>query len=86
MIGFIRFADNLSAWFGKAFAWLIVLMAFGTGYEVVVRYVFNNPTAWSLDGPLKAGRVATKTKTDTYVVPDLRNALRVFLLRSPHTL
>ena len=49
MIGFIRFADNLSAWFGKAFAWLIVLMAFGTGYEVVVRYVFNNPTAWSLD-------------------------------------
>ncbi|MGX0974528.1 TRAP-type mannitol/chloroaromatic compound transport system permease small subunit [Roseovarius sp. MBR-51] len=49
MIGFIRFADNLSAWFGKAFAWLIVLMAFGTGYEVVVRYVFNNPTAWALD-------------------------------------
>lgn len=49
MVGFIRFADNLSAWFGKGFAWLIVLMAVGTGYEVVVRYVFNNPTAWSLD-------------------------------------
>ncbi len=49
MVGFIRFADNLSAWFGKGFAWLIVLMAVGTGYEVVVRYIFNNPTAWSLD-------------------------------------
>ncbi|MDZ7710196.1 MAG: TRAP transporter small permease subunit [Roseovarius sp.] len=49
MIGFIRFADNLSAWFGKAFAWLIVLMSVGTGYEVVSRYIFNAPTAWALD-------------------------------------
>lgn len=49
MIGFIRFADSLSAWFGKAFAWLIVLMAVGTGYEVFVRYVLNAPTAWALD-------------------------------------
>ena len=49
MIGYIRFADALSAWFGKAFAWLIIMMAVGTGYEVVVRYLFNNPTAWALD-------------------------------------
>ncbi|MFG6625689.1 TRAP transporter small permease subunit [Sulfitobacter sp. 1A12056] len=49
MISFIRFADNLSAWFGKAFAWLILLMSIGTGYEVFVRYVLNNPTAWALD-------------------------------------
>jgi len=49
MIGYIRFADALSAWFGKAFAWLILLMALGTGYEVFVRYVLNNPTAWALD-------------------------------------
>ena len=49
MIGYIRFADTLSAWFGKAFAWLIVLMAVGTGYEVFVRYVLNSPTAWALD-------------------------------------
>lgn len=49
MIGYIRFADNLSAWFGKSFAWLIVLMAVGTGYEVFVRYVLNSPTAWALD-------------------------------------
>lgn len=49
MIKFIRFADALSAWFGKAFAWLIILMAAGTGYEVFVRYVLNSPTAWALD-------------------------------------
>jgi TRAP-type mannitol/chloroaromatic compound transport system permease small subunit len=49
MIGFIRFADSLSAWFGKAFAWLILLMAVGTGYEVFVRYILNDPTAWALD-------------------------------------
>lgn len=49
MIGFITFADKLSAWFGKAFAWLILLMTFGVSYEVVVRYIFNSPTPWSLD-------------------------------------
>ncbi|MEZ5740695.1 MAG: TRAP transporter small permease subunit [Burkholderiaceae bacterium] len=49
MIGFISFADKLSAWFGKAFAWLIILMTFGVSYEVLVRYVFNSPTPWSLD-------------------------------------
>ncbi|MCL3883923.1 TRAP transporter small permease subunit [Marivita sp. GX14005] len=49
MLSYIRFADALSAWFGKAFAWLIIFMAVGTGYEVVVRYLFNSPTVWALD-------------------------------------
>ncbi len=49
MLGFITFADSLSAWFGKAFAWLIIMMTFGVSYEVLVRYVFNSPTPWSLD-------------------------------------
>jgi TRAP-type mannitol/chloroaromatic compound transport system permease small subunit len=49
MLGYIRFADSVSAWFGKAFAWLIILMAFGMGYEVFVRYLLNSPTSWSLD-------------------------------------
>ena len=49
MIQFIRVVDSLSAWFGKAFAWLIIFMAVGTGYEVFVRYVLNSPTVWALD-------------------------------------
>jgi len=49
LIGYIRFADRLSAWFGKAFGWLIILMTVGTCYEVVVRYLFNAPTPWSFD-------------------------------------
>jgi TRAP-type mannitol/chloroaromatic compound transport system permease small subunit len=49
MIAFIRFADALSAGFGKVFAWLIVLMTFGTSYEVFVRYVLGAPTPWALD-------------------------------------
>ena len=49
MLGFIGFADRLSAWFGKMFGWLIVLMTLGTSYEVLVRYLFNAPTPWSLD-------------------------------------
>ena len=49
MIRCILFADRLSAWFGKAFAWTILVMTFGVAYEVFVRYVLNAPTAWSLD-------------------------------------
>ena len=49
MIRYIRFADGVSAWVGKAFAWLIVLMTFGTSYEVFVRYVLGSPTPWALD-------------------------------------
>ncbi len=49
MLTYVRFADALSAWFGKAFAWLIILMTFGTAYEVLVRYALNAPTPWSLD-------------------------------------
>lgn len=49
MTAFIAFADKLSAWFGRAFAWLIILMTFGVSYEVLVRYALNSPTPWSLD-------------------------------------
>lgn len=49
MLAYIKFADALSAWFGKAFAWLIILMSFGVGYEVFVRYILNSPTPWALD-------------------------------------
>jgi TRAP-type mannitol/chloroaromatic compound transport system permease small subunit len=49
MQGYIRFADNLSAWFGKVFAWCIIVMSVGIGYEVVVRYAFRAPTPWAFD-------------------------------------
>ena len=49
MLAFIRFSDATSAWFGKAFGWLILLMTFGISYEVFVRYLLNKPTPWSLD-------------------------------------
>lgn len=44
MRAFIRFADRLSAAFGHAFGWLVVLMTLGVSYEVLVRYAFNAPT------------------------------------------
>ena len=49
MVRYIRFADSLSAWFGKAFAWTIMAMIMGVSYEVVVRYFFRSPTPWSFD-------------------------------------
>ncbi len=49
MHSYIRFADNLSAWFGKVFAWCVLVMTFGVAYEVFVRYVLNSPTPWAFD-------------------------------------
>jgi len=49
MSGFIRFIDSLSTWVGKAFAWCILVLTLGTTYEVVMRYVFRNPTVWAFD-------------------------------------
>jgi len=49
MISYIKFADAVSGWFGKMFAWLVILMVAGTSYEVFMRYVLNKPTPWALD-------------------------------------
>jgi TRAP-type mannitol/chloroaromatic compound transport system permease small subunit len=49
MVRYIWLADRVSAWFGKAFAWLIIAMTFGVAYEVVVRYFFRAPTSWAFD-------------------------------------
>jgi TRAP-type mannitol/chloroaromatic compound transport system permease small subunit len=49
MIWYIEFADRLSAWVGKAFAWAIIVMTFGVAYEVFVRYFLGSPTTWAFD-------------------------------------
>ncbi len=49
MTRILHFIDSLSAWFGKAFAWCIVILTFSTCYEVFVRYALNAPTVWAFD-------------------------------------
>ena len=46
---FLFFIDTLSAWVGKAFAWLILVLTLGVSYEVFVRYVLRAPTTWAFD-------------------------------------
>ncbi len=46
---FIYGVDQLSRMVGHAFAWCIVILTFGTSYEVFVRYVLNSPTSWAFD-------------------------------------
>lgn len=49
MLAFITFVDRISAWFGKAFAWCIVIMTLAVSYEVFVRYLLRQPTGWAFD-------------------------------------
>jgi len=46
---FILGIDHLSKTVGHAFAWCIVMLTFGTSFEVFMRYVLNNPTSWAFD-------------------------------------
>ena len=49
MLQVIHTIDRFTTWVGRSFAWLILLMAFGMGYEVISRYLFSAPTAWAYD-------------------------------------
>src|ERR687891_2507310 len=49
MTRFLFFIDSLSAWVGKSFAWLILVLTFGVSYEVFMRYVLRAPTTWAFD-------------------------------------
>ena len=42
----LLFADHVSTWSGKAFAWIILLLTGAVCVEVFKRYILNAPTAW----------------------------------------
>jgi TRAP-type mannitol/chloroaromatic compound transport system permease small subunit len=46
---FLLFIDSLSAWVGKSFGWLILVLTLGVSYEVFVRYALRAPTTWAFD-------------------------------------
>jgi TRAP-type mannitol/chloroaromatic compound transport system permease small subunit len=45
----IQGIDQLNKMVGHAFAWCIIILTLGMFYEVVVRYVLNDPTSWAFD-------------------------------------
>lgn len=45
----LLFIDGISAWVGKSFGWLILILTLGVSYEVFVRYVLRAPTTWAFD-------------------------------------
>lgn len=46
---FIYTVDQLNKTVGHAFAWCIMILTFGTCYEVFVRYALGEPTSWAFD-------------------------------------
>jgi TRAP-type mannitol/chloroaromatic compound transport system permease small subunit len=49
MLPVIRTIDQFSTAIGKAFGWYILILTFGTCYEVFARYLMDNPTDWNYD-------------------------------------
>jgi TRAP-type mannitol/chloroaromatic compound transport system permease small subunit len=49
MNSYIKFADHLSIATGKAFAWCIFILTFGTVFECFMSFILNTPTLWNFD-------------------------------------
>src|SRR5690349_1914081 len=47
--GILHAIDGISAWVGKLFAWLIIVLMIVVCAEVFKRYILNAPTAWIFD-------------------------------------
>ncbi|MBI3126556.1 MAG: TRAP transporter small permease subunit [Candidatus Tectomicrobia bacterium] len=45
----LLYIDSLSLKVGHAFAWCILLLTLAVCYEVILRKIFRNPTAWAFD-------------------------------------
>lgn len=49
MLNYIRWVDSVSKALGHSFGWCVLILTLGTCYEVLMRYVFHNPTSWAFD-------------------------------------
>ena len=45
----LRVIDAISENAGKLFSWSMLIVVFITLYEVIMRYLFNNPTEWAFE-------------------------------------
>ena len=48
-MSFIKSVDRFSEWTGALSAWIVVPLMVVVMYEVIMRHVFNAPTAWGYD-------------------------------------
>jgi TRAP-type mannitol/chloroaromatic compound transport system permease small subunit len=49
IIKLMNFIDKISEWTGVVISWLVIPLTAVVFYEVLLRYVFNNPTDWVYD-------------------------------------
>ncbi|HEV8535380.1 MAG TPA: TRAP transporter small permease subunit [Candidatus Limnocylindria bacterium] len=47
---YLFWVDRVSTWTGKAFGWLVVVLAFFVSWDVLARKFFDAPLAWAYDG------------------------------------
>jgi TRAP-type mannitol/chloroaromatic compound transport system permease small subunit len=55
---FLRWIDRLSDFTGRASSYLLLVMVVVVCYDVLMRYLFNEPTVWAYDATLHLYSVA----------------------------
>ncbi|MFO7667206.1 MAG: TRAP transporter small permease subunit, partial [Desulfobacterales bacterium] len=51
----LKTIDTVNGWMGEGVKWLVVAAILVTCFEVMQRYVFNNPTMWGYETPIQIG-------------------------------
>ena len=51
----LRIIDTTSDWAGRSVRWLAVFLVLVMTTEVIMRYVFNNPTMWAFETSIMLG-------------------------------
>ena len=51
----LKAIDTVNGWMGEGVKWLVIAAIQVTCFEVMQRYVFNNPTMWGYETPIQIG-------------------------------
>lgn len=74
---FFDYIDSISEWSGKILRWLAYVLTATVLFEIMMRYIFNNPTDWAFDtvmmmnAGLFLGGAAYVTLTNRHIKVDV---------------
>ena len=80
----VKGIDWLAEWSGLTIRWLAIIIMFTMTFEVIMRYIFNSPTAWSYDTTIMMGGAFFLISTP-YVLLH-RGHIRIDLLYSRYSM
>jgi len=80
---FYRGVDTVNEWTGRSACYLLLLLTLVVFTEVILRYIFNNPTIWSWDVAMQLAGAAALLGMGYLLLHDKHVAVDVLVNRLP---